>query len=166
MIRYRKAGDLGVVEVRNQAQHAAQRLADGVEARLVAIGAALAVAGNGAVDQFGIQLRQLFVVETKPFPRRRAEIFDQDVRRLQEFQQDLPSFLLSSIQRDALLVTVQSAEARAVTLVLRNTAAMRIAAAQQLDLDDLATKITEQAARIGTGDMAADVDTNCSVESS
>ena len=95
MIRYRKAGDLGVVEVRNQAQHAAQRLADGVEARLVAIGAALAVAGNGAVDQFGIQLRQLFVVETKPFPRRRAEIFDQDVRRLQEFQQDLCSFLLS-----------------------------------------------------------------------
>ena len=59
----RDAGDLGVVEFGNQAHHAAQRLADGVKARFIAVGSALAIAGDRAMDQFGIQLRQLVVFE-------------------------------------------------------------------------------------------------------
>ena len=56
MIDERNTGDFGIVEVGDQAHHAAQRLADGIEARLVAVGSALAVAGDRAVDQFGIEL--------------------------------------------------------------------------------------------------------------
>ena len=39
---------------------------------------------------------------------------------------------------------------------------MRVTAVGQLDFDDLAAEIAEQAARVRTGDMAADVDGDCS----
>ena len=83
MIRDGKTGDFGVVEVCDQAQHAAQRLADCVESRLVPIGTALAIAGNRTVDQFRVYLRKLFVVQPQTLPRWRAEVFDQDICGLQ-----------------------------------------------------------------------------------
>ena len=55
MIDERDTGDFGIVEIGDQTHHAAERLADGVEARLVAVGSALAVAGDRAVNQFGIE---------------------------------------------------------------------------------------------------------------
>ncbi len=64
VIDERNPGDLGIVEIGDQTHHAAQRLADGVEAGFVAVRPALAIAGDRAVDQLGIQLRQLVVVET------------------------------------------------------------------------------------------------------
>ena len=58
MIRDGKTGDLGIVEVGHQAQHPAQRLADGVETRLVSIGPTLAIAGDRTVDEFRVELRE------------------------------------------------------------------------------------------------------------
>ena len=89
MIDERDTGDFGIVEVGDQAHHAAQRLADRVEAGLVAVGSALAVAGDRAVDQFGVELRQLFVVEAKLVSCRRAEVFQENIRGCQKLAQNL-----------------------------------------------------------------------------
>ena len=76
MIDERDTGDFGIVEVGDQAHHAAERLADRIEARLVPVGSALAIAGDRAMDQFRIELREIFVVEAELGSRRRTEVFE------------------------------------------------------------------------------------------
>src|ERR687887_317415 len=46
------AGDLWIVEIGYQTHHPTERLTNGVEARLIAIGAALTVSGDRAMNQF------------------------------------------------------------------------------------------------------------------
>src|ERR1051325_3337945 len=67
VIRDRKSGDLGILEIRHQTQHAAERLADRIESGLVAIRSGLAVTGDRAVNKAWIYLRQFLVIEAPPF---------------------------------------------------------------------------------------------------
>src|SRR6476661_4749820 len=51
MIDKRNAGHFWVIEIGDQAHHATERLADGVESGLVAIRAVLAIAGNRTMNE-------------------------------------------------------------------------------------------------------------------
>jgi hypothetical protein len=166
VIDERNARDFGIIQVGDQAHHAAKRLADGVEARLVAIRTALTIAGDRAVNQFRIQLRQLVIVEPELGSRRRAKIFQKDIRRRQEFAQDLVAFCLPQVQRNALFVPIERAETRAVAFVFRITAPVSIATLGQFDFNYLAAEIAEQTAGVGSGYMAADFDASKTLKSS
>src|SRR5581483_9385410 len=164
MIDERHARDLGIVEVGDQTHHARERLADRVEAGLVAVRAALAVAGDRAVDQFGVELRELRVIEAELLPGRRPEVFYEDIGGREQIEKNFLPLALAQVERDALLVAVERAKARAVAFVFRIAAPMRIALARQLDLDDFAPQVAEETAGVRTGDVPADVDGPCSVE--
>ena len=76
------------------------------------------------------------------------------------------AFFLPQIEGDAFLIAIERAKARAVAFVFRIAPAVGVAAVGQFDFDHFAAEIAEQAARIGPGDVAADVDANSSFESS
>ena len=166
VVRDGKTRDLGIIKVCHQTQHPAQCLTDGIEAWLISIGAALAVTGDRAVDQFGIELRQLFIIEAEALSRGGSKIFNQDIRCRQKPQKDLSAPFLPQIECDAFLVSVQDTEAWAVSFIFGVATAVRVAAVGQFDFDDLATEIAEQAARIWPGHVPAYVDSNGSFERS
>ena len=114
---------------------------------------------------FGLSFEKLFVVQTQALPRRRAEVFDQDICGLQQLEQNLPAFFLAQIECDAFLISIERAETWPVTFVFGVAAAMRVASIGQLDFDDLAAQVAEQAAGVRPGDMAANLNANSSFES-
>lgn len=118
------------------------------------------------MDQFRIELRQLFIIEAEALSRRWSEVFNQDIRRRQKLQKYLSALSLAQVKCDAFLVSVQDTEARAVTFIFGVATAVRVAAVGQFDFDDLATEIAEQAASIWPGHVPAYVDSNGSFERS
>src|SRR5437870_885101 len=56
VICYGKTSDLGIIEIGDQAQHAAESLTDRIKAGLVTIRPALPIPGNRTMDQFRIEL--------------------------------------------------------------------------------------------------------------
>ena len=157
MVGDRDPHHLGLVEVGHEAQHAAQGLADGVEARLVAVGPVLPVSRDGAVDEPRVEGGKPLVVQAQLRARLRAEILQQDVGLLQQLEQDLLPLGLPQVQGQTPLVAVERPEARAVTLVQGIPAAVRVAPVRQFHLDDVAPEITEQTPAKGPGHMAAQV---------
>jgi hypothetical protein len=76
----------------------------------------------------------------------------------------LPSLLFSQVEGDAFFIAIEGAKARAVTFIFRIAPPMRIAPSRQFYFDYFAAKITEETGRVGTGDVAADIDTRKSFE--
>ena len=68
------------------------------------------------------------------------------------------------VERDAFFIAIEGAKTRAVTFIFRIAPTMSIAASRQFDFDHFAAKITEETARVGAGDMAADIDAGKSFE--
>ena len=60
--------------------------------------------------------------------RRRPEVFQKDIRRGDELAQNLPGLCLAQVERDAFLVSIKRAEARAVALVFGIAPAVGVAA--------------------------------------
>ena len=73
---------------------------------------------------------------------------------------------MPQIEGDAFLVAIERAETGAVAFVFRIAPAVRVAAVGQFDFNDFAAEIAEQAAGVGPGDVAADIDANRSLECS
>src|ERR1051325_6938838 len=116
------------------------------------------------MDQLRIQICQLVVLEAEALSRRGPEVLDQDIGGFEQREQNLPALRLAEIEGEALLVAIERAKARAIALVLRIAAAVGVAFARQLDFDDLAAEIAEQAAGVGSGDVAPHVDRRRSFE--
>src|SRR5579875_1138826 len=72
------------------------------------VGAFLAVAADGAVDQTGVESAQVFVAQALPGQCAGTEVLDQHRRLLDEFEQLLLIFRLAEIQRDAVLIAIES----------------------------------------------------------
>src|SRR5258707_6964902 len=94
------------------------------------------------------------------------EVFEKNIRRRQEFAQNLAAFFVPQIDGDAFFVAVERAKARTVAFVFGIAPAVRVAAVGQFDFDHVAAEIAEQAAGVGAGHVAADVDTSITFESS
>ena len=73
---------------------------------------------------------------------------------------------MPQIEGDAFLVAIERAKTGAVAFVFRIAPAVRVAAVGQFDFNDFAAEIAEQAAGVGPGDVAADIDANRSLECS
>ena len=97
--------------------------------------------------------------------RRRPEVFQKDIRRGDELAQNLPGLCLAQVERDAFLVSIKRAEARAVALVFGIAPAVGVAAVGQFDFNHFAAQVAEQAAGVGPGHMAADIDASETFES-
>ena len=87
-----------------QVAQAAHRLADGAEARQVAVGAGLAVARDAQHHQAGVQLRQHVVAHAPAFERAGAEVLDQHVGLGDQLAGDVLPFGAAQVERDRALV--------------------------------------------------------------
>src|SRR3954452_18548901 len=155
MIGEGNAHRLWRLHVGQQAQKPAHRLADGVVTWLIGARPEIAKAGDRAPDQARIGRLALFVAEVEPLQRPGAEIFHDDVGSGDQLARSCLPRLGLEIEHDALLVAVHRAEGGAV--VDRAPAAEGIAMDRRLDLDDLGAEIGEQHARIGSADIAREL---------
>jgi hypothetical protein len=76
MVGNRNPRNLRIAQIRNQAQHSAQRLADGVEAGIISIWPALAKPCDRAMNQPWIESAELLVIEAERGSRLSADVFD------------------------------------------------------------------------------------------
>jgi hypothetical protein len=94
----RQAGD------RHQSAHA---LRDLVEARSAGVGTALAESGNAGIDELGVDLAQLRIVDAEPAFHVGTEILDHHVGFLHHALERRQGCGRLEIERDAALVAVQ-----------------------------------------------------------
>ena len=118
--------------------HAAFGLQDKVERRAVAVRAVLAETRDRAVNDAGVALLRLRVIDAEPLQRADAVILDHDVALFEQLEEELLALGLFHIEDDAALVAVQAHEVR--RLAARDghaPAAREIAFARRLYLDQL-----------------------------
>ena len=101
----------GLAGDRHQPAHALRDLVDAGARR---IGAALAEARDGAVDDARIDLRHRLVVDLEPVLHVGAVVLDDDVGLLRELHEDRVAFLALEVERHRLLVAMQVLEVEAV----------------------------------------------------
>src|SRR6266851_2712061 len=153
------AGDRLLLHAR-QVHRAAHRLADAVEAVLVAERPARAEAGNCGEDDVGFYLAQAVEVERQRAQYRGRQIGDDDIGRRDELPDDLAALRRSRVQGHAALVAVHREEHRAAALgssANRDEGAV-LAAADPLDADHLGTEIAQQRGAERPRDIAAEIE--------
>src|SRR5262249_17856761 len=114
---------------RHQAAHA---LGDLVDARTVAVRAALSAPGDAAVDDARVDRPYGIVVDAETLLRPGAVVLHDDVGVLRQLLEDRHPLRVSEVERHAPLVTVEILEVEAVAIASHAVAG---AAAGHLDLD-------------------------------
>ena len=138
----------------HQSRHA---LGNEVEAAALAIGAGLAEAGDGGVDQARVAGRQRRPPETQPLERAGPEILDQDVGAIDQLQQLGLAGLGLEVDDDRALVAVPDHEGRAFAAHEGRHATRIVAAVGPLDLDDVGAVVGQQHRAVGARQMARQV---------
>ena len=153
-----EVGDLGArldrrsARLTGQPEHAVQAQVVLVVPGAVAVRAVLPVAGDRAVDERRVRLAQDLITHPELVEHPRAEALHEDVSRLGELDQRLPSPLVLEIQPDRALVAVErqvdggaGAERRLlVCAVVRRRPADVVALAGVLHLDHVGAEVGEQ----------------------
>src|SRR4030095_11042725 len=113
----------------HQSAHA---LGDLVDPRPIAIGPALAEAGDAAIDQPRVNLAHRLVVDPQALLHPRPVVLYDDVGVLRELLEDRHTLGVAEVERHAPLVAVEILEVEAVAIAAH---AVARAAAGHLDLD-------------------------------
>ena len=119
--------------------------------------ARLPVAGDRAIDQFGIVLAERGVVEAQPRHHAGPEVLDHDVGQGGKLIDDRLGGLALQVDRKALLAAVERAEIAAVAVAQRWPAADHVAL-EPLDLDDLGTEVGHQARAVRAGQHRGEIE--------
>ena len=140
-------------------------LHDGVVSRLAVTRARLPEAGNRRVHQARVRGSERRVVEALRRSGARPEVLHEDVSLLEKPVQDLPSFGVLEIERDAFLVAVDAEEVRAFAAKERRAPATGVVpSARLLDLDDPGAHVAEQHRAIRPGKHPGEVENRETVE--
>ena len=94
----------GAVREAGQVHEPRDRLGDGVVALEARVGAALAVAGDGAVDEPGVAFFERLVVDLEPFRHAHREVLDEHVGLIHQAVEQLQPARLLEIERQGFLV--------------------------------------------------------------
>ena len=137
------------IGVARQAQEAVEAEVVHVVPGAIAVGAILAVAGDGAVDEPRIALAQALVADAQAVEHARPKRLEQHVGVLREAQQHLSALLGLQIDPDRALTAVQREEQRATrglvgALVVRRRPADVVAQSGVLDLDHVGAEVGQQ----------------------
>jgi hypothetical protein len=106
------------IRLTRQAHQPTFALHDGIVARTVLVRPIAPIAGNRAINDTRIGLRDRRVAETVSVHHTGAEIFDQNVGFTHQFQNDFTPLGRSDIERDTLFVAVNSQKIRRNTMTL------------------------------------------------
>src|SRR5262249_22968562 len=138
--------------------HAAHRLADGGEARPLAIRPGLPVARDAHQDELRVLARKRLPAEVPLLQRAGAEGLDHDVAVAGETPRDRLPFGLPQIERDRLLVARLHVPPERDAVAHPAPAPQRVTVARRLDLDHLGAEIGESLAAEGPGDQRAELE--------
>src|SRR3984885_5986994 len=134
----RAAGEVLVLAARIRLQISADRLIVDVVAGQITVGAVLAVAGDRAVDDLGIELPNGVVGQLQPLHHAWPESFHQYVAALGKLVCGRVGVRVLEVERDAFLAEARKTEQP------RIRSPLRIAARGPLQLDDLRAEISQQ----------------------
>jgi hypothetical protein len=133
--------------VAGDAHDAGEALHDLVIGRIVPQRSVLPEAGNGAVDEAGLQLAQRVIAEPEPLHHSRPEILDDDIGGAQQAAEHLLAGLALEIDGDRTLAGVLGEERRPHQRLVEGgigaELAREIAHAGRLHLDDLGAQQRE-----------------------
>ena len=139
-------------------------LRNAVEARPLAIGAAMAEGGNGGEDDVGLHRLQAVIVEPHGLQRRRRQVGDHDIGGGDELLHDFPAFLAHRVECEAALVPVHLQIHGAFAAIARCRSRHNrlhepvFAAVALFHPDDFRTEIAQQRRAIGAGDVAPEIE--------
>src|SRR6185369_14756361 len=124
-----------------------------------AIGAVLAEAGDGAVDDAGVALARLRVGQAQTLQRAGAVVLEDDVGARDELEKELLAPWMLEIHLDTLLVAVQAHEIRGLAARQRRPPrAGDVARALGLELDHSGAEVGEHGGAEGAGESVAQID--------
>ena len=110
-VAQREAGPHGrAARLAGDAHDAAHALDDDVEGGLVAVGAGLAEAGGGGVDEARVAGGERLVAEAEAVHGARREVLHHDVDLLDQAQEEVLALRLLEVEQDALLAAVDAEE--------------------------------------------------------
>ena len=150
--RQRAAGDVGDQRRRHHrpvgrpgVERQQSGMADVVEIvpGLAGARAGLAVAGDRAIDQLGIDRAHRLIAEPQPRHHAGAELLDQHIGAGQQRHKLVAIGLVLEIEHEALLAAVEQREHRALAVEARLVMA-HVLAARPLDLDHLGAGLRQQ----------------------
>ena len=146
------------------AHNTALRLDDRVIAGERPIGAGLAIAGDGAVDQAGIVRAQAFIAQPHPLHPTRLEVFHHHIGLHSQPPEDRPAGLRLQIERQATLIAIGAQKICTLPAIGegRTPVAGVIPPARLLDLDHFGAVIAQRHGGIRAGQDARKVE-NCDV---
>ena len=124
-------------------KHAGLALHEEVIRALGAVGAVLAVAGNGAPDQAGVPRAQFLGAQPEPGRGTGRKVLDEDVRLSDELCEDRLCFRVLGVERQAFLRPVDPDEVRRKSFDRGVVAARSVANARALDLDHARAEFRE-----------------------
>src|SRR5262249_43930563 len=128
-----------------------------VVAGALAVGAVLAIAGDGADDEPRIALPQGLVRQAQPGQHSRPEALQQHVGPIHEAEQRVATSWVLEVDGDAALVAVDRQERLANSALERRHAAGVVAQAWLLNLDDVGAKIGKHLGGVAAGEQTSEV---------
>ena len=141
------------------ADHPALRLEDEVEGRAIPIGAVLAEARDGTVDDSGVSLPRFLVGQAEAREGARAVVLEHDVAPLDELEEELLALGALEVDLDAFLVAVEADEVRGLAAGQRRSPRARdVARASRLELDHLRPEVGEHGGAEGSRERVAEVE--------
>src|SRR5215470_15466292 len=138
--------------------YAAHCFSDRAETRLVAVRAALTVAGQAHHHQAGVVSRKPLVAEVPFLQRARAEILHHDVAIARYGAHDRLSFRQLEVDGDRLLVPRLCEPPQGGALVQLAPGAQRVTTVRRFDLDHLGTEFRQQPRAERPGDQRAELE--------
>ena len=120
--------------------------------------AGLSVAGDGAIDDAGIDGPDRLVSKAQALHHAGPELFDQYVRVAKQRLQHLERPRILEVQADRFLAPVQHQEAEAVLADEGRDDADLVADAGTFDLDHLGSRLGQDEARQGAGEMETEIE--------
>src|SRR5215469_10905693 len=137
----------------------AHRLSGYGEARAARVRAGLPVSREPSNHKPRIDLPEIIRSEAPSLERARPEVFDQHIGPVRQAQQEISSLGLSQVKRDQLLVpALYGPPERAALISVLSPLAHGVALPGLLDLDNLGTKVSQQAPCEWASDQYAELE--------
>jgi len=140
------------------AHEATHCLGDEIERRTVAIGPAVAEAGDVTADEVGVQRLDPRLVKAHPGEDPRTGILDQHIAAGDQLGQCLAALFVPQVERQRAFVAVEPGEIPAEPVADQTLPAHRVAVAGRFDLDHLGAHVAEQHGAERPGEDAGQID--------
>ena len=139
------------------AHNAAHGLHDHIIGGTGRVGAGLAEAGDGDIDELGIDLLQFLVAQAHAVHGAGFQVLHDDIDVLDQLLEHLDAFGILGVADDAFFAMVDADKVTALAVDERTVAAAVIAGTGLFYLDDLGAHVAQHHGAVGTGQRVGEI---------